>query len=333
MTPPPPIHLRVGVVGSGAMGAEHLAALARLGVPAALYSPSGRGRELAGRFGAGFAGSLAELTDACAVVDICTPTDTHRAIAEIALAAGRDVICEKPLARTLKDAAAMVAAARAAGRQLHVAQVVRYFAGYAAARQAALAGEIGPLAELHLCRLGAAPRADWFHDEARSGGVLMDQLIHDLDYARWVLGEVDWVEARREPGFAAPGVPVLRATVRLIHRSGAVSRIDGGWLEPGAGFYTDLTMVGEIGEIRHHGGGAVDVVVGDKHTPALSARQEAADLPYDTQLAEFLSAIAGGPAPRVSAADGVAAVDLALAAIAAADSGRAVPPGDRPPGV
>src|SRR5450756_1935690 len=97
--------LRVGVVGTGFIGETHVAAWAAEGIDA------GRAAALGDRHGARVAESLDELFGAVDVVDICTPTHLHAEVAIAAARAGRHVICEKPMARTLADAEAMLAAA------------------------------------------------------------------------------------------------------------------------------------------------------------------------------------------------------------------------------
>ena len=315
---------RIGVVGAGEIAHEHLASLQRLDVPALVYSPSGRAAQLAPRYGARAVDSLDELIAASDVVDICTPTNTHAEIASAAIARGRHVICEKPFARTHDQAVALAAQARVAGRRVYVAHVVRYFAAYAAARAAVHSGLVGTPTVLRMSRTGAAPEADWFHDEARSGGVLMDQMIHDFDFARWVAGDVTSVEARTERG---DGPNIVTATATLHHASGAVSYATGGWLSPETPFTTSFSITGTEGRLTHSNTGGTVILhrTGSEPIELVAAAVTTADLPFDTQLAEFAAAIAGGAEPRVSAADGIAALNLALAALRSAHFGRVEP--------
>ncbi len=102
-------------------------------------------------------------------VDICTPTDTHADIAVRAAAAGRHVICEKPLERTHAQGQRIIDACAEAGVHLFVAHVVRYFGEYATAQAAVAGGEIGSPAVLRLTRSGARPEwATWLHNEQRA---------------------------------------------------------------------------------------------------------------------------------------------------------------------
>ena len=288
--------VRVGVIGSGTMGARHVEAWSALEADVTLYSPTASRRAaLAAATGVPAVGSLDRLLATVEIIDLCTPTDTHRDLAVHAARAGRHVICEKPLARTLDAARDMVTACATAGVGLYVAEVLRYFPGYADAQR--VAAELGVLRSLRLIRAVEPPaEGTWVADPARSGGVLVDLMIHDYDYARWVAGEVVAVQAS---GGAASG------QARLTHASGAVSEVSGEW---GDTFRSVLEIEGSAGSVRWD---AAD-----------GTEQEDPGAPYRRQLAEFRDAIHLGTTPRVTAADGVAALRIALAAEESSRTGR-----------
>ena len=173
-------------------------------------------------------------------------------IVAAAAAAGLPVVCEKPLALTWVEAEAMAATCADAGVALFPAHVVRYFPPYFAAAQAVGSGRIGRLTGLRLSRRSAAPERAWFADRARSGGIVMDQLIHDIDYARWVAGEVVTAYASIEDG-ALPAQQ--RASVTLTHAGGAVSRLTGEWGGPDVAFATSFVLTGTHGTIGDRSGG------------------------------------------------------------------------------
>jgi predicted dehydrogenase len=297
--------VRVGVVGPGYIGARHIEAWRHLGVALHGYARSrSRRAEVAAAYPeVTWQPSLPALLAAVDVVDVCTPTDTHAGLAVQAAAAGKHVICEKPFARTLDEADSMLAACANAAVQLHVAHVGRYAGAYAAAREAVAEGEVGTIRTLSLYRGGAAPAwADWFADPTRSGGVLLDLGIHDIDFARWVAGEV--VDVTGE--LVGPGV----GHAVLTHAGGARSGITAEWGEIGRPFHTEFDIVGTEGAVRH------DSNADHAHRPAD---------PTVEMLAEFRAAIRGGPAPRVTVADARAALRIALAAADAALIGTVTP--------
>jgi myo-inositol 2-dehydrogenase/D-chiro-inositol 1-dehydrogenase len=285
-------------VGPGYIGARHIEAWRHLDVALHGYARSrARRAEVAAAFPeVTWQPTLEALLDTVDVVDVCTPTDTHADLTVRAAAAGRHVICEKPLARTLDQADTMIAACTGAGVQLHVAHVGRYVGGYVAAREAVADGEVGELTALRLYRGGAAPSwADWFADEARSGGVLLDLGIHDIDFARWVAGDV--VDVSSE--LVGPG----RGRAVLTHAGGARSEVTAEWGPAGRPFRTTFEIDGTDGSLRHDSA---------HESPARNAD------PTVEMLADFRAAIRGGPAPRVTVADAKAALCAALAAAEAA---------------
>lgn len=312
---------RVGVLGAGGMAREHLVAWRELGADLRVFSPRS-GVDLAARFGIAAAGSVSELIDGVDAVDICTPTTTHVELGRAAVAAGVPIICEKPLARTASEAALLAAEAEHAGVPLFPAHVVRYFPAYAQAHAAVAAGELGVVTSAEFSRVGTFPGAGtWFASRAASGGVIMDLLIHDLDQTRWLVGEVAAVSAELDPPPAGDQVPEgVSALITVEHRNGAVSVVRGQWGRPGTPFRTTFRLTGEGGLLAHDSLAAQ----GDAERAWIPAAQEGFS-PYAAQLRELMAAIRSGAPARVGAADGVAAVALAGAALISADTGRPVP--------
>src|SRR5699024_5258602 len=105
-------------------------------------------------FGATVHDSLESLLAAVDVVDICSPTPVHAEQVRAALDAGRQVVCEKPLALTTEDAQSLVQHAERAQRLLLPAHVVRFFPQYAAAKAAIDRGTLGEIAVLRFERTG-----------------------------------------------------------------------------------------------------------------------------------------------------------------------------------
>lgn len=286
---------------------------------------------LAGQYGVQVFPDLAAMLPQVDVVDICTPTHLHAEMIIQAAAAGKQIVCEKPLARTVAQAQQAIHACQAAGVQLLVAHVVRFFPEYALAQQAVAAGQIGKPGVIRLSRGSYRPKkpaGNWFLDEEKSGGILMDLMVHEFDYARWLAGEVESVFARRVAQ-NHPDAPVDYGLVILKHRSGAISHLAGAWAYPPPTFRTSIEVAGDGGLlhfdsddtapvrqlIQRPGGDSPDVGLPSSPT---------SESPYTTQIKEFYAALTGGAPVRVSAADGLAAVQIAEAAIESARSGRAV---------
>lgn len=323
---------RIGVVGSGFIARQHVEAWSQLGVEVAICSAHTDSRdELCRRFGAAARATLDDLLAAATIIDVCTPTDTHHGIVLSAAEADRHVICEKPLSRRAEQAEQMAQACVSSGVRLLPAHVVRFFPEYAAARLAVEDGQIGSPAILRFSRRGSLPTwSPWYLDEQRSGGLLMDFMIHDYDIARWVAGEVERVFAMlstAEGNLAGGGAGGVTGLVVMTHSGGAISHIHGTWMASSSIFLaTEFELSGDRGVLfspssaadprGRHGAAAAQPGGGQFAIGGSS--------PFVSELAEFLAAIEAGGEPRVGPADGVAAVAIAEAAIESARSGSAV---------
>jgi predicted dehydrogenase len=226
----------------------------------------------------------------------------------------------------------MIAACRTAGVQLLVAHVVRFFPEYALAKATVASGQIGRPAVIRLTRGSFRPKktvGNWCLDFEKSGGMMLDLMIHDFDYARWIAGEVESVFAKNVGG-AHPNAPVEYGLAILKHKSGALSHIAGAWAYPPPTFRTGLEIAGDRGLIEFDSEATAPIRMllqksGDTSSPDVGLpASPLSESPYTTQIKEFYAALAGGKPARVSAEDGLAAVQIGLAAIESARTGQAV---------
>ncbi|MBP5509346.1 MAG: Gfo/Idh/MocA family oxidoreductase [Kiritimatiellae bacterium] len=132
-------------------------------------------------------------TEPLDIVDITLPTPLHRPMAERALAAGCDVLCEKPMALNAKEADRMVAAASQAGRKLMIAQCIRFWPEYLVLETYIASGKYGKVVAADFSRFSPAPGwnnggTSWFLDESKSGGVALDLHLHDADEIHHLFG-------------------------------------------------------------------------------------------------------------------------------------------------
>ncbi len=326
--------IRVGIVGSGNMGRVH--AEAWKATPAQFVGITSaepeRDHEIASAYGGARYDSFEALLDAVDVIDICTPTHLHHEMILRAAQAKKQIVCEKPLARTHAQGVEAIAACKAAGVQLLVAHVVRFFPEYARARQIVERGEIGEVAVVRLTRCAFPPRVppdSWFMDPAKSGGMMLDLMIHDFDYARWVAGDVVSVYARSLRGHT-PGAGEDYALVILKHASGAISNIEGGWAYPVPMFRTALEIAGSGGLIEHPADSSTPLAIHRKASTSGAAPEVGLPLsplaedPYTTEIRHFYDVLVNGAVPRVTAEDALAALRIALAANESAKTGHAV---------
>jgi predicted dehydrogenase len=318
--------LRVGMLGAGFMGEIHAAAWgnvdrARL-VAIATADPAAHAwlRSFPGPVTTDLRALVR--SDEVDVVDICLPTPLHGLWAIEAANAGKAVLCEKPLTRDREEADRVTAAVARSGVRCMPAHVVRFFPEYRAAREIAQQGGIGRPGTARTFRGGAPPAwAEWILDPSQSGGLLVDLLVHDFDYLRWVLGPVRRVHARVA---ARQGSTGIHALAILRFTNGAVAHVEGSWAYPaGSPFRTRLELAGSGGLIVHDSQHVLPLVLHRRaaifeHRYPLSALDPD---PYTQMVRHFAECLESGRAFEVTLEDAVAAVRIAAAASSSALSG------------
>lgn len=261
--------------------------------------------------------------DVDAVV-IATPNVQHHAVAMAALAAGKHVLVEKPMACTVAEADEMIGAAERAARVLVPFQNTRFAAPFVAAAQQVAEGAIGDVTGFrvafgHAGPQAWAPNATWFFERAASGGgCLVDLGVHAIDLVRAVTGgDLTHVAALLDGRRGDPEAGVETDAQLLVRLDrGAIGTIHASWsARPGPDH--QLTVVGSDGTLHL-----------DSRTPltllTASGERSGVELPQTTgsPLDELLAAVRGERAPAVTAADGRAAVAVVEAAYASAATGQ-----------
>ncbi|MDP0400071.1 Gfo/Idh/MocA family protein [Tsukamurella strandjordii] len=205
--------------------------------------------------------------------------------------------------------------------------MVRYFPEYVAIKQAADDGLLGDLAVLRFSRSSGAPAAgSWFFDEELSGGIVMDQMLHDLDQARWIAGPITSVYAAQAPASIGGKTPdAAAAHVTLTHASGAISLAQGLWGARSLPFATSVEVAGSAGVLRHSSAETRTATrVGSEPPAGYLPAGDPSQSPYLLEIRDLAEAIVAGTEPRVSTRDGVIAIALAQAASESIASGRPV---------
>jgi myo-inositol 2-dehydrogenase/D-chiro-inositol 1-dehydrogenase len=226
--------LRVGVLGTGRIGAMHAEFLAHRLPGAALAAVYDVDSPLAASVAAGLrveaAASPEELIGSPDVdaVAVCTSTDTHVELVEAAAAAGKATFCEKPISHDLDAVDRALAAVERAGVPFMVGFNRRFDPAHASVREAVASGAVG---DVHLVRITSRDPAPPPLSYARvSGGIFLDMTIHDFDMARFVTGSevvevVAYGAVRIAPEFGEVG-DVDTAVVTLVHEDGVLTTID-----------------------------------------------------------------------------------------------------------
>ncbi len=163
-------------------------------------------------------------------LDICLPTYLHKDATVQAAQAGLHIFCEKPMALTVEDADAMIAATEAAGVQLMIGHCIRFWPEYVLLKELVDTKEMGKLLSINLTRYGQFPSwsADnWLADEAKAGGGVLDMHIHDTDYILYLLGEPDRIQTWGTIDERGPSHAFTTMTYGTT-----IAHLEGGWNLP-----------------------------------------------------------------------------------------------------
>lgn len=303
---------RVAIVGAGGMGkthARHWQAMDGVELVGAMDVDKTAAQSVSA---AAFDNWDALLRDAKPdIIDICTPTPTHCGYIERAAAAGKAIFCEKPLGRTLEECDRAVKAVERANVPVMAGHVVRFFPECAAAKRLTDAGGVGKPAAVRTSRTGGQPRSanDWFLDEAQSGGVTLDLIVHDFDWLRWTFGDVKRVYARGWRDYAL---------VTLRFDGDLMAHVTGSWTHSD-GFRTTFEIAGDAGLIEHDSRQTASVTLSRPESPLAPQ-----DDPYFLELAAFVQSLRDGAPPPVTVHDAREAARIAFAALDSMATGKAV---------
>ncbi|MCK4423450.1 MAG: Gfo/Idh/MocA family oxidoreductase [Candidatus Omnitrophica bacterium] len=171
------------------------------------------------------------------IVDICLPTYLHADLSIKALEAGRHVLCEKPMARSLEECDKMIAASQKNNKKLLIGQCLRFWPEYEVLKDYVDNNKLGRLTGLFLFRGGATPgwaegpENNWFTDKNKSGGALLDLHVHDVDMANYLLGIPEQVSSSGKNVIKGSGYDVV--STNYYYPDGPVVNAATSWLLKG----------------------------------------------------------------------------------------------------
>jgi scyllo-inositol 2-dehydrogenase (NAD+) len=321
-----PAKLRIGVLGVGEMGKRHADNLRRLVPEAHLVAVADasvdRARQVAAELEVENSfSSLEEMLgfDIQAVL-ISTPDKFHAQAIELAAAAGKDILCEKPVALSLADAERALAAVKKARVRLQIGFMRRYDPAYASAMKRVEAGDIGePVVFKSVGRDKDVPPLAAYQSGI-NGMVFYNNTIHDFDLARWLMrDEVTEVHSYTtvaiRPEVAQYG-DVVASVVNLKYDHGAIGNVES-YVQAIYGYDVRTEVVGSKGSIFI---GSLDKTPatflsasGGTHILADHFLSRFADA-YLAEVVDFVHNMLHDRPPRVTAADGIKALEIAVAA-------------------
>jgi myo-inositol 2-dehydrogenase / D-chiro-inositol 1-dehydrogenase len=317
-----PRRIGVAVLGAGRMAQTHMRTLAGIDgvevivVADPVAAAAERGREIAHARRASLDPMEAIHDPDVEVVIVVTPTSTHAELIEAALRAGRAVWTEKPIAQEIADTQRIVDLWRETGLPLAVGFMRRYDPGYARAKELIDAGELGRIEQFHAYSRDVNPPP--LEYLLHAGGSFLDMSVHDLDLARFLVGEVEEVHAWAATLFDERFTRANdwdTAAIMLRFRNGAMGMIETArhstW-----GYDIRAEVSGSVAKV------AIDA--GQK-TPATFVRRVAAEhdlygdffdrfeVAYRRELEVFFEDLAAGRTPQPGPDDALETLRLAVA--------------------
>lgn len=187
---------------------------------------------------------------------VCTPPDSHSEITVTALNAGKHVFCEKPMALSLEEADAMIKAAQANDRLLGIGYCLRFSPWAQMCKDIVQRGELGEITMAWIARMSPIPPAPWLKDQSASGGMLTEQTTHNLDWLRFVVGDVTEVSGLAKT--VLPDVTIQDNVVGVLKfAQGGIGQIMASWSSSTS--WLDSGLVGTKGVLRTGQGGSITV--------------------------------------------------------------------------
>ena len=323
--------IKVGIIGLGFMAATHIRAYKEMsGVKiAAICNPSGRNLDgdlsrVSGNIDTGTPLKLdmrevlacrevSELfnNEEIHLIDICTPTSSHVSLAVAALEAGKHVLCEKPMTRSVAAARQVVEAVEKSDKFFMPAMCLRFWPEWVWLKKAIAEERYGKVLGARFRRVAEPP--GWgqknFFNGTESGGALVDLHIHDTDFVQFCFGRPRGVFST---GYSKFSGAVDHVVTQYVVDNGASVHAEGGWaMTPGFGFTMSYTVNFEKATADY------DVGRGDESLKLFAQDREPEVIQcegpdgYVRELRHMVECIENGAAPSVvTARDGLQSVEI-----------------------
>ena len=316
--------LKVAVVGAGAMGMNHLRVLQDFAddsvqlVGVAEYQEPVLACAVRRFHVAGFTDYRRMIFEMCPdLVAVVVPTHLHYEVASYALERGIHVLIEKPIATTEEEALSLMALERDHGATIAVGHVERFNPAVIALKQLLASGSLGQIFALHARRIGPYP------PRIRDVGVALDLATHDLDAMRALIGaEVERVYAETQRRVERPHEDLLFGIIRFAN--GTVGMLDVNWITPTK--VRELSVTGERGmylanyvtqelyfyenDYTPTSWDALRTQLGVSEGTMTRLKVQKVE-PLRAEYEDIIAALAAGRSPTVTAADGLAVLQLA----------------------
>ena len=323
--------LRVGVIGTGAMGKNHVRVYSELGdveLVGVYDIDAESGKAIASKFGCVFYDTHTELLRNIDAVTIAVPTSHHFGMGRDAVNGGVHILMEKPLAASVEEAQRMVKMTREAGLTLAVGHIERHNPVVRHTKEMLDRNDFGKIITMSSRRVSNYPA------RIKDVGVIMDLAVHDMDVSRYLAGgEVTEVFAAAGKSGQSPFED--HATIMMKFDNSIMGVIDTNWLTPmrvrGMTItcekrFLKIDYMAQSIEISTSKFGELDEtnlfrLPIEMETISVGLKKEE---PLKLELKDFVNAAETGNDPLVTGEDGVKIIELADAALVSATKGEVV---------
>jgi predicted dehydrogenase len=311
--------LKVGVIGAGVMGSNHARVLAEMSGIAlvGIVDPDQKRQDLVGRtLGCPAFSAVDALIEAgVEAVTIAAPTHLHHDIALACISRGVHVMVEKPIAPSVEEGRAIVAAARRAGVTLMVGHVERFNPAVQSIKRAIKDQDILSIA---ITRVGPFP------PRMSNVGVVIDLAVHDIDLIRWFT-DSEIVEIQPQLSSAVAEREDI-ALLQFRTASGVLAHINTNWLTPFKArtihvATRDKYLIGDLLTLQ------VTECFGFQPDGSYSMRHLSSGYaePLRAELLAFIDAIRSGRPPAVTGEEGIASLEVAIRCLTGRTEPASVP--------
>lgn len=322
--------LKIGLIGCGTMGRTHSKAYENIknaSVTIICDLDLSKAEKLASAHDAKVTNDYQELLDSDVdIIDICLPTYLHAKYSISAMSNGKNVFCEKPMAISVEEAKSMLEASEKYKVKLTVGHVLRFFPQYAHTIKEVTDKKIGIPKLIRTVRNQAFPNwswENWYQDYAKSGGPILDLIIHDIDWIIANFGKIDRVYCQT--------VKNDEQVVRQDHvqsvlklQNGAIAYVEGSWgLPKGSPFKMAYEVIGTEGQIEFDNtvNNSLKLQINDgnyKETNLLPFAQY--EEPYYKEIQAFVNSVENNLEVLVKPQEALYALGIALSCIKSAEN-------------
>lgn len=326
--------IKVVILGAGTMGRVHAAGYSKITnvkISGIFDKNIELGTTLAKNYNTAFYTDFEEMLEKEKpdIVDICLPTVFHKEYTLKVAKRKINVICEKPIARTLEDAKEMIKVCEENKIKFMIAHVLRFFPEYIKAKEILDAGEIGNPAIARTSRGAHFPRGvgDWYKNIQDSGGVILDMIIHDFDYLRWCFGEVERVYAKSLTFRNYEYIDYALVTLRF--KNGVIAHVEGSWAYPeNVSFVEKLEIAGTKGIIEFDLNKTYPTYVYVKKkedTEGVAVPESPfSEDPYTAEVRHFVECVRDNKEPKISPLDALKALQISLSSLLSAEKNEVI---------